>query len=155
MQKKKIIIKSIINFFTKNFLSVFGMIMLGWVSSAVFTTLGNANNNLNSSYNRVTSEGNLHDFVINERFTLGNSDYALVSGSVTYDPINQTYSSTITPDTSTWTNSYAKISNVYKACKANGELLDQFFSQNKSLFVNNNYVASGFAPDPSQLITGS
>ena len=99
MKKKKIIIKSIINFFTKNLLSVFGMIMLVLFSSAVFTTLNNATNNLNSSYNRVTSEGNLHDFVINERFTLGNSDYALVSGSGTYDPINQTYSYTITPDT--------------------------------------------------------
>ena len=152
MQKKKIIIKSIINFFTKNFLSVFGMIMLVLFSSAVFTTLNNATNNLNSSYNRVTSKGNLHDFVINERFTLGNSDYALVSGSGTYDPTNQTYSYTITPDTSTWTNSYEKISNDYKAWKANGEILDQFFSQNKFLFENNNYVASGFASDPSQLI---
>lgn len=152
MKKKKIIIKSIINFFTKNLLSVFGMIMLVLFSSAVFTTLNNATNNLNSSYNRVTSEGNLHDFVINERFTLGNSDYALVSGSGTYDPTNQTYSYTITPDTSTWTNSYAKISNDYKAWKANGEILDQFFSQNKFLFENNNYVASGFASDPSQLI---
>lgn len=152
MQKKKIIIKSIINFFTKNLLSVFGMIMLVLFSSAVFTTLNNATNNLNSSYNRVTSKGNLHDFVINERFTLGNSDYALVSGSGTYDPTNQTYSYTITPDTSTWTNSYEKISNDYKAWKANGEILDQFFSQNKFLFENNNYVASGFASDPSQLI---
>lgn len=150
MQKKKIIIKSIINFFTKNLLSVFGMIMLVLFSSAVFTTLNNATNNLNSSYNRVTSKGNLHDFVINERFTLGNSDYALLSGSGTYDPTNQTYSYTITPNTSTWTNSYAKISNDYKAWKANGEILDQFFSQNKFLFENNNYVVSGFASDPSQ-----
>ena len=151
MQKKKIIIKSIINFFTKNLLSVFGMIMLVLFSSAVFTTLNNATNNLNSSYNRVTSKGNLHDFVINERFTLGDSDYALV-GSGTYDPTNQTYSYTITPNTSTWTNSYAKISIDYQAWKANGELLDQFFSQNKFLFENNNYVASGFASAPSQTI---
>ena len=157
MQKKKIIIKSIINFFTKNLLSVFGMIMLVLFSSAVFTTLNNATNNLNSSYNRVTSKGNLHDFVINERFTLGNSDYALVSGSGTYDPIAQTYSYTITPftgvgNTIDWTNSYAKISIDYQAWKSNGELQDQFFSQNKFLFENNNYVASGFATAPPQSV---
>ena len=74
MKKKKIIIKSIINFFTKNLLSVFGMIMLVLFSAAVFTTLNNATANHNVSYNRVPSEGNLHDFVIHERFTLGNSD---------------------------------------------------------------------------------
>ena len=133
MQKKKIIIKSIINFFTKNLLSVFGMIMLVLFSSAVFTTLNNATNNLNSSYNRVTSKGNLHDFVINERFTLGDSDYALV-GSGTYDPTNQTYSYTITPNTSTWTNSYAKISNDYKSWKATGEIESGFSTSTSSLF---------------------
>ena len=107
--------------------------MLVLFSSAVYTTLNNATNNLNSSYNRGTSEGNLHGFVRNERVPLGSSDYALVSGRGTYEPIDQTYSYTITPDTSTWTNSYAKISNDYKAWKANGEILDQFFSQNKFL----------------------
>ena len=124
MQKKKIIITSILNSFTKNFLAVFGMIMLVLCSSAVFTTLNTASNNLNSSYNRDTREGNLHDFGISERYTLGISDHALESGSGPYAPINQTYSYTISPDTSTWTNLYANISYDYKAWKANGGILD-------------------------------
>ncbi|MGL4358088.1 MAG: hypothetical protein ACRCSY_05245 [Cetobacterium sp.] len=99
MQKKKIITKSIIKFFTKNLLSVLGMIMLVLFSSAVFTTLNNATNNLNASYQRVTKNGNLHDFVINERFTLGNSNYALVSGSGLYDDVEKTYTYKITPNT--------------------------------------------------------
>ncbi|MGL5246102.1 MAG: ABC transporter permease [Mycoplasmoidaceae bacterium] len=156
MQKKKIIIKSIIKFFAKNLLSVFGMIMLVLFSSAVFTTLNNATNNLNASYQRVTKNGNLHDFVINERFTLGTSNYALVVGSGIYDPLEQTYTYKITPmtgvgNTNIWTNSYAKIFNDYQSWKINGETPNQFFSQNKFLFEENTYVSMGHKTEPSDL----
>ncbi|MGL4616714.1 MAG: ABC transporter permease [Mycoplasmoidaceae bacterium] len=157
MQKKKIIIKSIIKFFTKNLFSVIGMIMLVLFSSAIFTSLNNATNNLNASYERVTKNGNLHDFVINERFTLGNSSYALVPNSGSYNSSEKTYSYKITPitgpnSTNIWTNSYSKIFNDYQSWKINGETSNQFFSQNKFLFEENTFVSIGHETIPSDEI---
>ncbi|MEG1647961.1 MAG: hypothetical protein RR325_04270 [Bacilli bacterium] len=57
-------------------------------------------NNLYNSYHKLVSEGNLHDFVVNEKYTLGYSDYTY--GTETYnlsatDPTNSNITVNIRP----------------------------------------------------------
>ncbi|MGL4647228.1 MAG: ABC transporter permease [Mycoplasmoidaceae bacterium] len=122
--------------------------MLVLFSSMTFVTLNNATSNLNASYSKVVKNGNLHDFVINERFILGNSEYSYILNSGSYDPETKEYTfsvgPTINPENGKvkWTNSYEKIYNEYSLWKANGEQPHSVFSQNKNLFENTEYFIS-------------
>lgn len=76
----KTIIKAILRFFKYSKLSFVGLFLLILFSSATFNTLNNLTINLNTSYKKISSEGNLHDFVINENFRYGQGEYSLNKG---------------------------------------------------------------------------
>lgn len=75
MKKLSIIFKAIFNFFKKNIISVISLFTLIFASSGVFTTLNNTTNNLKTSYNKIVTEGNLHNFVVNEYYVTGICKY--------------------------------------------------------------------------------
>ncbi len=80
MKHLKIIFKAIFRFFKKNILSIIGLIFLLFFASATFTTLNNTTNNLNISYSKIVEDGNLHDFVVNERYIVGdNAEYEVTT----------------------------------------------------------------------------
>ena len=79
----KTIIKAILRFFKFSKLSFIGLFFLIFFSSTTFTTLNNVTINLNESYKKITSEGNLHDFVINENYRYGDGPFLLNTSSNT------------------------------------------------------------------------
>lgn len=130
------IIKSVLRFFKSSKLSMIGLFLLIFFSSSIFTLLNSTTTNLQNSYNNISLNGNLHDFVINEHYSLGYADYDAyydnennkprTDGSgkyyVTY---NFTPTGTLTLNQTTnkyeidltkigWTNSYLNVFNAYK-----------------------------------------
>ena len=111
------IIKSVLRFFRSSKLSIIGLFLLIFFSTGIFTVLNNTNINLKKSYETISVNGNLHDFVINENFSLGYANYQ-VDGMPTngnngiktqkYKP--STLSNTNQSD---WTNSYEIIRQKY------------------------------------------
>lgn len=73
-----ILFKSVARFFKKSKVLLIGLILLIFSASTIFTTLNSVSNNLYNSYSKLVTEGNLHDFVINEKYTLGYFDYSYI-----------------------------------------------------------------------------
>lgn len=73
----KTIIKAILKFFKLSKLSFIGLFILIFFSLSIFTVLNSTNVNLTESYQKVSTQGNLHDFVINENYKYGNGLYTL------------------------------------------------------------------------------
>ncbi len=69
------IIKSVLRFFKNSKLSIIGLFLLIFFSSSIFTLLNSTTTNLQRSYDNISKNGNLHDFVINEHFSLGYANY--------------------------------------------------------------------------------
>ncbi len=73
----KTLIKAILKFFKLSKLSFIGLFILIFFSMSIFTVLNSTNANLTSSYNTVATQGNLHNFVINENYRYGQGPYIL------------------------------------------------------------------------------
>ena len=69
------IVKSVLRFFRSSKLSIIGLFLLIFFSTGIFTVLNNTSINLKKSYETISVNGNLHDFVINENFSLGYANY--------------------------------------------------------------------------------
>lgn len=109
--------KSVMMFFKKGKILLFGLIILIFSSSLVFTSLNGVSSNLQESYNVLSQNGNLNDFVINEKYTLGIVEY-----SYTLDTTKNTATIEPTIDSTTkkivWTDSYLNFYNQYKSDKS-------------------------------------
>lgn len=130
------IIKSVLRFFKSSKLSMIGLFLLIFFSSAIFTLLNNTTINLQRSYENISKNGNLHDFVINEHFSLGYANYEAKQiaknttnennqdGTVTtkyfltyqFYPSGSIYTNSTNIDYSNidWTNSYLNVYNKEK-----------------------------------------
>lgn len=110
------IIKSVLRFFRSSKLSIIGLFLLIFFSTGIFTVLNNTNINLKKSYETISVNGNLHDFVINENFALGYANYEKdgnatgTTGSMTQKFKPSTLSNSTESD---WTNSYEIIRQKY------------------------------------------
>lgn len=110
------IIKSVLRFFRSSKLSIIGLFLLIFFSTGIFTVLNNTSINLKKSYETISVNGNLHDFVINENFSLGYANYQVdgmptgSNGTKTQKYKPSTLSNT---DQSDWTNSYEIIRQKY------------------------------------------
>lgn len=71
------IIKAILKFFKLSKLSFIGLFVLIFFSLSIFTVMNSTNINLTQSYQKISTQGNLHDFVINENYKYGNGPYIL------------------------------------------------------------------------------
>lgn len=116
------IIKSVLRFFKKSKLLMIGLITLIFFSSSIFTLLNTTTNNLEKAYNKISKDGQLHDFVINEHYLLGFADYKYTVSSNRAEDNNgnkKTYAtyefSPTTDDTGkvNWTNSYLYVYEKY------------------------------------------
>lgn len=105
------IIKAILRFFKYSKLSFIGLFLLIFFSSSVFTTLNNTTINLNTSYSKISNDGNLHDFVINENYRYGTGNYVL-NTNITSDSSKTTGNLDITSITSN-TSESSKTTNTY------------------------------------------
>lgn len=155
------IIKAILRFFKYSKLSFTGLFMLVFFSSTIYTTLNNTTTNLNKSYQKISDEGNLHDFVINENFKYGNGSYSLeipknpndvnsqpIDGTVKISSITQktknSYNVTFELDTLKildenseflWTDAYYKIYDEYSKEPNNYSLFKTFLSFESEILV--------------------
>ncbi|MDE5841625.1 MAG: ABC transporter permease, partial [Malacoplasma sp.] len=132
----KTLIKAILKFFKLSKLSFIGLFILIFFSMSIFTVLNSTNANLTSSYNTVATQGNLHNFVINENYRYGQGPYILntskdnQNGDINITNITKldtsensfTYSTNFEIDSSLiqsgkdfeWTYSYIDVFNKFK-----------------------------------------
>ncbi len=143
-----ILFKAIFRFFKKNIISVIGMVFLLLFSSTIFTTLNNTVETLNNSYSKITKEGNLHDFVVNENYRTSSwtAKFKVVDGSdneVDYtnstviDNINEVW---IKPDKKTWEDGSKLLLDSYNEWEKNGKKPND---SNYTLFSQNSDLLSG------------
>lgn len=113
------IIKSVLRFFKKSKLLMIGLVMLIFFSSSIFTLLNTTTKNLEKAYNKISNDGKLHDFVINEHYLLGFAEYKseVISNRTENNKKYATYKfSPTTFDNSNkinWTNSYLYVYQKY------------------------------------------
>lgn len=104
------IVKSVLRFFKTAKMSIIGLFLLIFFSSSIFTVLNNTNLNLKNSYNSISKNGNLHDFVVNENFSLGFADFQETkntgSSIIKYVPSTEN-------NISNWTGSYQTVRSYY------------------------------------------
>lgn len=142
-----IIIKSVLRFIKNCKLSIIGLFTLIFFSAGIFTLLNQTTQNLQNSYNYITKQGNLHDFVINDNYTIGNADYIFTykNGSKRNEN-NKTFATyQFTPNNLTVENA---TSDIYTNINWTGAYLKVFqnFFDNKNLNMNewtnykNNYI---------------
>lgn len=127
------IIKSVLRFFRSSKLSIIGLFLLIFFSTGIFTVLNNTNINLKKSYETISVNGNLHDFVINENFSLGYANYEK-DGDPTGNGTDTTKTQKFKPSTlnnssdSDWTNSYEIIrQKYYKPNQSEPYLYSEYF----------------------------
>ena len=132
MKNIQLIFLSILRFFKQNVVSLIGFILLVFFSVTIFTTLNSATSSLSRSFNRIKTDGNLHDFVINENYAIGNSNFIPAVKK------NQTgtYSYNFTIKKNNWTNGHLKTFNAFENWIQNkeNEIFSNFFLGNEKLF---------------------
>lgn len=99
-----LLFKSIARFFKKSATLLIGLFILIFASSFIFTALNTTSQNLKHSYSTLVQEGNLHDFVINEKYDIKGSSPYQVSDPVAISATE--IEITLTPDIPNWTDSY-------------------------------------------------
>ena len=143
-----ILFKAIFRFFKKNIISVIGMVFLLLFSSTIFTTLNNTVQTLNKSYSKITKEGNLHDFVVNENYrtsswtakfkVVDNSNNDIdYTNSVVIDTISEAW---IKPDSKSWEDGSKLLLDTYNEWNDNGRKTND---PNYTLFSQNSDLLSG------------
>jgi hypothetical protein len=61
---------------------------LVFLSTGIFTVLNSTSSNIQSTYNRVTTSGKLHDFTVSENYSIGKVSYAFCNGhDEGWDPV--------------------------------------------------------------------
>lgn len=153
-----ILFKSVARFFKKSKVLLIGLIMLIFSASTIFTTLNSVSNNLYNSYNKLVTEGNLHDFVINEKYTLGYFNYKAIKKEepnkepdkldqskiiVSIRPTELEQPST-PPKPTNWTDSYENFYDKNKDNEKYSALLKE-----KTLYYDWDAVTNPSVPNPA------
>ncbi|MGL4768722.1 MAG: ABC transporter permease [Mycoplasmoidaceae bacterium] len=77
MKKINLIFIAILRFFKNNITSLIGFMLLVFFSIGIFTTLNSTTNSLRQSYKSIVQNGLLHDYVVNESYEVGNSNFEI------------------------------------------------------------------------------
>lgn len=67
--------KNILRSLKKNLLALLGLIFLIFLSTGIFTVLNGTTTAINNEYRKISVEGNLHDFTVNEAYAVGVANY--------------------------------------------------------------------------------
>lgn len=67
--------KNVIRSLKKNKFAIIGLTFLVFLSSAIFTTLNSTTTSINKEYERISKEGNLHNFTTSELYNVGSIKY--------------------------------------------------------------------------------
>lgn len=123
------LIKAVLRFFKNSKLSLIGLLLLIFFSSTIFTVLNNTTLNLTTSYQTISRQGNLHDFVINENYTKGSGSYKWSKDNPKTSNLTVTFVSSdqngttlhfaldinsILTGSDAWTGAYAQVYQTYK-----------------------------------------
>lgn len=133
MKNIQLIFLSILRFFKLNVVSLIGFMLLVFFSVSIFTTLNAATSTLSRSFNRIKIDGNLHDFVINENYSIGEAKFTPVVKLNTMG--NYDYNFTI--NEGAWTNGHKKTQEEFKKWIVSTETeneFSKFFLGNEKLF---------------------
>ena len=67
--------KNVVRSFKNNKLSIIGLSFLVLLSTGIYTMLSGTTSAINKEYNYISEEGNLHDFIVSELYSIGTIKY--------------------------------------------------------------------------------
>ncbi len=70
------LLKNVFRSLAKNKIAVIGLTFLIFLSVGMFTVLQSTTTNINNTYDKVSTQGNQHDFTISEKYDIGNIKFA-------------------------------------------------------------------------------
>ncbi len=93
----KNLIKNVVRSFTKNKISILGLIFLLFFGLGVFCTMNNTTTNIRNEYTSLAQEGQLHDFTAAELYDVGTAEYVEAGYGISYVTPEGSRSPTYTP----------------------------------------------------------
>jgi putative ABC transport system permease protein len=81
---------------------------LVFLSIGIFTLLSSTTSNINKTYNSIAKNGNLHDAVVSEQYSIGSADYQFYMTN-DQDPVGE-YPTILADETAVSTYYYGKSS---------------------------------------------
>ncbi|MCQ2956318.1 MAG: hypothetical protein MJ233_00095 [Mycoplasmoidaceae bacterium] len=80
----KNLIKNVVRSFTKNKISIIGLIFLLFFGLGVFCTMNNTTTNIRNEYTSLAQEGRLHDFTAAELYDVGTAEFVESDYGISY-----------------------------------------------------------------------
>lgn len=125
------LIKNVFRSLKKNKITIIGLTFLIFLSVGIFTILQSTSTNINNTYDKVSSQGNKHDFTISEsyntgyiKFNPGNKDLSKGIGKSSDD--QTVYWPDQVQSGSNWVKTYYL---TLSADESGDTLIDQFYKQ--------------------------
>jgi putative ABC transport system permease protein len=85
----KNLFKNTLRSLKNNKISVIGLVILVFFSLGIYCVMNNTTTNISNAYNNIATSGNLHDFVVNELYDIGNPSFKtntnLVEQKISFD----------------------------------------------------------------------